>query len=199
MDKISILLSAIALAVSIVSVFFSIYYSNKEYSYKIDPQVEGVGRMGVQKVSAESGEFKVGITEFVFSITAKNNLDRAYIIYANNQVEELELDSMEDILDGKVESGLTSTPDIKIGKYEYRYYFVYLESLDNHGELYLIYTKTYPSSPEGKELTFDAISGIEVYGLKNESHENAEEYEGERIMAEEYVRILKELPKYMGQ
>lgn len=198
-DTLSVIISFLALGVSVAAFMWSAHYANMEYSYKIDPQIEGAGRIGVQKISAENDKFKVGITEFEFSITAKNNLNRAYIIYANNQVEELELDDMENILDGKTESDLTSTPDIKSGKYEYRYYFVYLESLDDHGELYLIYTKTYPGSSGEEELTFDAISGIEVYGLGNESHENAEEYAGERIMAEEYVRILSELPKYIAQ
>lgn len=195
---VSILISCLALGVSIIATISAARYANMEYTYKIDPQIEGAARIGIQKTSAEYGEFAVGVTEFELSITAKNNLDRAYIMYANSQVEELELDDMENILNGKTESGLTSTPDMEFGKYEYRYFFVYLESLDDHGELYLIYTKTYPGSLGEKQLTFNAISGIQVYGLANEDHENAEEYAGERAMAEKYVQILNELPKYIS-
>lgn len=198
LEIVSILISAIALLVSIFAFALSTYYANKEYTYKIDPQIEGAVRIAVQKNSAEYGDFEVG-TEFELSITAKNNLDRAYIVYANDHVEELELDDMENILKGKTESGLTTTPDIEVGKYEYRYYFIYLESLDDHGELYLIYTKNHPGSQGEQQVMFNAISGIEVYGLENESHENVEEYAGEKIMAEKYVKLLSELPKYLGQ
>lgn len=198
LEIMSILISAVALFVSIATVLCSAYYSNKEYTYKIDPQIEGAVRIAVRKTSAEYGDFEVG-TEFELSITAEDNLDRAYIVYANDHVEELELDDMENILKGKTESGLTTTPDIEVGKYEYRYYFVYLESLDDNGELYLIYTKKHSAAQGEQQVMFNAISGIEVYGLENESHENAEEYAGEKIMAEKYVQLLSELPKYLGQ
>lgn len=199
LEILSALASWIALSVSIFSIVLSTYYSNKEYTYKIiDPQIEGATRIAVQKTSAEYSDFEDG-TEFELSITAKDNLDRAYIVYANNHVEELELDDMENILKEKAESGLTTTPDIEVGKYEYRYYFVYLESLDDDGELYLIYTKNHSGSQGEQQVMFNAISGIEVYGLENEIHENTEEYAGEKIMAEKYVQLLSELPKYLGQ
>lgn len=199
MELLPIVISAVALIVSIYSAYCAAHYSKAEYTYKLDPKIEMYGKIGVQKTSAEPGAFKAGIYEFELSITEKNNLDRAYILYPDNRVEELKLNDAEEILEGKMESSLTAAPDIKIGKYEYKYFFVYLESLDDQGELFLIYTKVFPTSQDEKIFQFNGVSGIEVFGLGNERHENAEEYEGEKIMAEEYARILEELPKYMGQ
>lgn len=200
LEIMSILLSTIALLFSIFAALCSAYYADKKYTYKIiEPQIEGATRIEVQnEASAEYGDFEDG-TEFELSITAKDNLDRAYIVYANNHVEELDLDDMENILKEKAESGLTATPDIEVDNYEYRYYFVYLESLDDDGELYLIYTKNHSGSQGEQQVMFNAISGIEVYGLENEIHENTEEYAGEKIMAEKYVQLLSELPKYLCQ
>lgn len=199
MDVIAIIISVAALAVSIYVAYSTTRYAEAEYSYKLDPKIEVYGNVGVQKFSNEPGAFQVVMDKYHVTITEKNNLDRAYLIYPSYRVEGLTLDNMENILQGKMEKGQTSAPDIDTGKYQYRYFFVYLESFDDNGELYLIYTKVFPSSPESKIIEFNCVSGIEVFGLGNERHENTEEYEGEKIMAAEYMRILEELPKYISQ
>lgn len=196
---ITIVISVMALAVSIYTAYSSTNYAEAEYSYKLDPKIEVYGNIGVQKFSNEPGAFQVVMDKFHVAITEKNNLERAYLVYPSYRVEGLTLDNMENILQGKMENGQTSSPDINTGKYQYRYFFVYLESLDDNGELYLIYTKVFPSSPESKIIQSNCVSGIEVFGLGNEWHENSEEYEGEKIMAAEYVRILEDLPKYIPQ
>lgn len=156
--------------------------SENECPEELNSGIELSGCWGTQEISVET-----------------DDLDHAYIIYANNRGDELDLDDLEDTLKGEIENGLTAAPDIKADKFEYRYFFLYLENLEDCDELYLIFTKILPGLPEAKILEFNAVSGIGVFGLGNERHENAEEYEGERIMAEEYARILEELPKYMGQ
>lgn len=58
----------------------------------------------------------------------------------------------------------------------------------------LNYTKSAPGW-----IDFNGASGIEVYGLAKLKDSSTESYEGERIMAEQYVQLLKELPEYVGQ
>ncbi len=187
MDIAPMFLSAIALAVSIVAVCFSFQSSGPEYAYRGDPQIEITVTPSEDSPSTTMGEIQV-------SVVGKNNLNRAFVIHRNNRVEQLELDDIEDTLAEKIKSGLDTQADIVSKEREYRYFFLYLEEQDDESNLHLIYAKSLQGS-----ITFHVASGIEVYGLGNESHENAEAYAGERIMAEEYVRILKELPKYMGQ
>lgn len=55
----------------------------------------------------------------------------------------------------------------------------------------LIYTKS-----DGEEFTFDEASGVEVWGMAN-SNKADPEYEGERIMAEQYLKILEESAEYI--
>lgn len=121
--------------------------------------------------------------------------DPACIIYADYRLEELEeTDDAEDIVRKRMASKLTAAPDIDTGKYEYRYLFVYLE---DDAELYLVFRKDSAESSDGQPVRFDGVSGIEVFGLANQAADNAAEYEGERIMAQAYTDLLRELSKYM--
>lgn len=173
--------------------------SEDDYSEELCSRIELSGSWDTQEISAEKDAFQFGVDKLLVSIEETDDLERAYIIYANNRVERLGVDDMERVLEKKIENSLTASPDLKVGNFEYRYFFVYLEIPDDSNELHLVFTKVVPGLPEAKNLKFGAISGIEVFGLGNERHENAEEYAGEKIMAEEYVRILEELPRYMGQ
>lgn len=192
-DILSVVISGLALLVSFIALHYSTQYAKLEYDYKVDPQIEITGSPEIMRNPSGGSYPLAAMSEFYVSILEKNNLDRAYVIYAGNQVEALDLDDMEGTLAGKIKSGLDTEPDIVAGEWEYRYFFLYLESLDGGSNLHLIYTKSSPGN-----LVFNGISGIEVFGLANEKHERAEDFEGERMMAREYVRILKELPEYMG-
>lgn len=194
MEILTLAIAVFALVVSIVSAWYTTHYAQMEYAYKIDPQIAVRGIMEVEKNPEFEEDLQAAMSEINVYILERNNLARAYVIYADNRVETLELDNMGAALEGKVESGLKTEPNIKEGQWEYRYFFVYLESLDGDGTLYLIYTKSAPGV-----ITFNGVSGIEVYGLENEIHKNEEDYKGERIMAQEYVRILRKLPEYMNQ
>lgn len=198
MDKYALFLSVIAIIVSAISAYFSISYSAKEYIYKIDPQIMLTGTMEIQKVSAEEKLPNVAISEMILSVTEKNNLDQAHIIYADGRVEKLELENLENILEDKIQLGLESNPNMTTGGCEYKYFFVYLQSLDGGGNLHLLYVKTFPASSNAMRIEFRCISGIEVYGLGKGTHENPEEYEGELHMAQEYARIIKELPDFIS-
>ena len=121
--------------------------------------------------------------------------DPACIIYADYRLEKLEeTDDAEDIVRKTMDSKLTAAPDIDTGKYQYRFFFVYFE---DDAELYLVYRKDSAESSDGQPVRFDGVSGIEVFGLANQAADNAAEYEGERIMAQSYTDLLRELSKYM--
>ena len=127
-----------------------------------------------------------------FALRVVDPDEPAYIVYADYQIEHT--DDAPDIVRKTMESKLTAAPDIDTGKYEYRYLFVYLE---DDAELYLVYTKDSAESSDGQPVRFDGVSGIEVFGLANQAADNAAEYEGERIMAQSYTDLLRELSKYM--
>lgn len=194
---ISILVSVFALVVSIGAANDSKHFSEMEYFYKIDPQIVLSGTMEIQKGSVDEKLPNVGISEIILSVTEKNNLDQAHIIYADERVEKLELENLENILEDKIQPGLEAKPDMTIGIYKYKYFFVYLQSLDGGGNLHLLYVKTFPASSDVMGIDFRCVSGIEVYGLGKGTHENPEEYEGELRMAQEYARIIKELPNFI--
>lgn len=127
-----------------------------------------------------------------FALRVVDPDEPAYIVYADYQIEHT--DDAEDIVRKTMESKLTATPDIDTGKYEYRYFFVYFEE---DIEVYLVYRKDSAESSDGQPVRFDGVSGIEVFGMANQAAENAAEYEGERIMAQAYTDLLRELSRYM--
>ena len=128
----------------------------------------------------------------LFALRVVDPDEPAYIVYADYQIEHT--DDAEDIIRKTMESKLTATPDIDTGKYQYRFFFVYFE---DDAELYLVYRKDSAESSDGQPVRFDGVSGIEVFGLANQAADNAAEYEGERIMAQSYTDLLRELSKYM--
>ena len=192
MEIISIAISLLALTVSVFVAFSSEHYAKMEYAYKLDPKIEVSGRIEAAK-NPNGGEPLTAMKDFRVRILEENNLKRAYVIYADERVEVLELDNMEGRLEGTIEGSLSTPPDIVVGEWAYRYFFVYLESLDGSGNLHLIYTKSSPG-----EIEFYGVAGIEVYGLGKGNHEDENAYIGEGIMRQEYARILKELPEYLG-
>lgn len=192
-EALSIIISFLALGVSIVALIHSDHYSELEYKYKVDPQIEITGRPEI-KATPSGGPPFTTMGEIQVSVVEKNNLDSAFIIYGDNRVERLELDDMEGTLEGKIKSGVDTKADIVSGEWEYRYFFLCLESLDGETKLYLIYTKSLPGF-----FTFNAASGIEVYGLEKADYENEADYVGEKLMARKYVQLLKELPEYRNQ
>lgn len=192
-EALSIIISFLALGVSIVALIHSDHYSELEYKYKVAPQIEITGRPEI-KVNPSGGPPFTTMAEIQVSVVEQNNLDRAFVIYGDNRVERLKLDDIEGTLEGKIKSGLDTKADIVSGEWEYRYFFLYLEGLDGETNLYLIYTKSLPGA-----FAFNAVSGIEVYGLEKADYENEADYVGEKLMAQKYVQLLKELPEYRCQ
>lgn len=192
-ELVSLITSVLALVVSIVAIFVSAHYSNIEYQYKLDPEVTAKSKFGIQ-VNQIGGErtTKAKSLGIEINILQKNNLQEAYFINSTYEVEKLEINEAEDALESKLNEEIQfGTPDLSIGEIDYQYAFLYLKGLDETSELYLIYVK----SEDGK-FVFDGISEIEVWGLAN-SHTNENEYKGEKIMAEQYLEILRGCEEYI--
>lgn len=188
-----IIIAFASLLISVCSFFLTKHYLQMEYFYKLTPKIEVTGK-AEGRVNSEAGkEPLTAVSQFNIHIVEENNLDCAYLITADGHVEQLSLDSIGGSLEAKIESGLKFAPDLTFGEWEYRYFFVYLKSLDGEGTVHLIYAKTTPG-----KLGFRSATGIEVYGLANLKDSSAETYEGERLLAQKYVQLLKEIPEYIG-
>lgn len=190
LDVMTMVISTVAVVISLFSLYFSSYYDKKEYEYKLELQIEVSGLPDLE-VDSSGHSIKPSMAEIHVNIVEKNNLEEAYVIYTDGEVERVEPEDIEDTLAGTIEYGIQEEPDIISGEYEYRYIFLYLKSLDGSCTLHLIYTKSSPGY-----MIFWGGTGVEVYGLQN-SHENDAAYEGEKIMAQEYAKIIEEMPKYM--
>lgn len=180
------IISILAIIVSIGSLFASVYYSNKEYTYKIDPEVKMSNSLGMQVTQKEGERETYAYSERLhIDIVRKNNLQAAYLINADNEVERLKIDDAEYVIGTKLSDGIKmEKSDITCGDTIYQYKLLLLKELDNTYELYLVYTK----SQDGIFFS-NAVSGIEVWGMAN-GHKDDPQYEGERIMAEHYLEVL---------
>lgn len=76
----------------------------------------------------------------------------------------------------------------------YQYRYILLIGLDGSFDLYLVYLKT---DGDADEFVLGEASGVEIWGLIN-SNKNNPEFDGERIMAEQYKKILAEISYYIG-
>lgn len=181
-------------AVGIYLIVFIFWVCSLEvYEYKPDPEVIATSEFGVQIIQSDGERIvekrSLGVE---IKILQENNLQTAYLIQPDYEVEKLEIIEEEAILLSKInEKSQLGMPDFSIGDIDYQYTFLLLKGLDGTYELYLIYTKS-----EGEEFTFAGVSEAEVWGLAN-AHEGEVNYEGERRMAEQYLRILEGCRNYI--
>lgn len=187
-----IIISCFALAVSGIALYVNYYFNHKEYEYKIDPEVEVIGRIGLQVSQNGTGYSEESFLEDMqIHILQKHNLQEAYLISPDNTVEKLEIDDMEERLLSKFSQELKmNKADLVFGNLTYQYVFLLLKSLDDTSELYLVYAKS-----NGEVFEFQAASGIEIWGLAN-SHPDNPDFAGEKAMAVQYENLLKASEKY---
>lgn len=193
-NVIAIVISGLALLVSSLSLAATIYYSNKEYRYKLEPEITADTEIGVQAYHTGDNirSFDVYSDGITIRVLAKNNLSKAYLIHPDFTVKELEIDDVENVLKQELDNSFkVGEYDLKTEEASYQYCFVVLMGLDGSYSLTLIYTKW-----DGEEFVFDGISDIEVLGLANSNMEDPR-YEGEKIMAQRYKMILQESENYM--
>ena len=191
-EVLPIIISCFALAVSGIALYVNYYFNHKEYEYKIDPEVEVIGRIGLQVSQNGTGYSEESFLEDMqIHILQKHNLQEAYLISPDNTVEKLEIDDMEERLLSKFSQELKiNKADLVFGDLTYQYVFLLLKGLDDTSELYLVYAKS-----NGEVFEFQAASGIEIWGLAN-SHPDNPDFAGEKAMAVQYENLLKASEKY---
>lgn len=104
-NMIEIIIAIITIVISLISLIISIIavnYSNKEYEYKLSPKIEFASRI-LLKVEAVEDEInpKIYSGETKIKIINKNNLDKAYLIYPDNSVENLIINELDNTIEDK--------------------------------------------------------------------------------------------------
>lgn len=193
METPALIISVVSIAMSIITLIFSSYQSNREYEYKLDPEIESTTEIGIQIEGVERNRtIQTQSEEVHINILQKNNLQTAYLIHSDHQVEKLEIDEAEETLESTISDRIEmGKPDFTIGSIDYQYVFILLKGLDGTMELYLIYLKS-----DGNTFTFNGVSEAEVWGLAN-AHEGDGSYEGEKKMAAEYLNVLEGCRAYV--
>lgn len=204
---IPILISAIALAVSIVSACLQNIYSEAEYEYKRDPKfIISANDVELQIVPLENGEYETQISTngFNVEIEEKNNLERLYFISPQKEVSEIKLDSdesaekqIEDYMYRECEKGedfITKNGDIG-----YFYRFLVYSSLDDKIEISILYNKRENITKENNRngiLNIVQADKIKLFEFEN-AHKDDPNYEGERIMAQQYRELEEYFRDYL--
>ncbi|MDY6226548.1 MAG: hypothetical protein SPH93_02535 [Clostridium sp.] len=188
-DLIILVLPTISLVLSIVAIYQVDINNRNESAYEemdsnlIDVEIYKVDNSTTDEIYSEKVEIQ---------IFNKDNIEKAYLIYPNNVVKNIDIDEAEEIIEE------TLNKDIELEIYdfveEYRFYqyrFLFLIDSEDSYSLYLIYVKK-----DGEKMIVNAVSGIEVWGLANSNKDNPK-YEGERIMAQQYKQILEGSSDYI--
>lgn len=189
---ISVVVSVMALVISIIGLSYSVFYEQKEYEYKREPELD-MSWVPVFRKSAESVNLDIGIQEIWVHIVDENNLDEVYLIRADRRVSKLTVEKQDlciQLAKDMKEYFSENSPDLITSTHQYHYQYIVLKNLDGSTRLYLVYVKN-----NGNMAEFQAVSEIEIYGLKN-GHADDPVYEGEKMMAEQYEEITEYLKKY---
>ena len=190
---VSLIVSIAAIITSIVSATMQSYYADKEYRYKLPPEVQNIGSMNLYVQERENTHIITSdFMNYRLGVVQRNNLQEAYLINSDNEVEKLEIDDTDNTLDiSKTNEEKLSKPDIVVDEISYKYMFILLRALDGSYSLSLLYIK---SNNEG--AAFHQATGIEILELEK-SHHNDKEYIGEKQMAAKYIEVLSSCEKYM--
>lgn len=189
----NIVMNIISLVLSVLAICITAFFSAREYNYKISPEIDGSFRMGIQiNENGEEREVVPYVEELNIEIIQKNNLQEAYWISADEQVEKMKIDTIEDKLKSKMKDEITfGKTYFAYDRTFYQYGFLMLKGLDQTWELYLIYSKC-----NGETYSVLSVSEIEVWSMAN-TYPGNPEYNGEKEMAKQYMKILKETQDYM--
>ena len=189
---ISVVVSVMALTISIIGLSYSVFYEQKEYEYKRVPELE-MGWVPVFRKTADNTNLKIGIQEIQIHIADENNLDEVYLIRSDRSVNRLTVEKGDiciQLATDMKEYFSENSPDLITSTHQYHYQYIVLKNLDGSFRLYLVYLKN-----NGNMADFQAVSEIEIYGLKN-GHADDPIYEGEKVMAERYEEIMEYLNNF---
>lgn len=188
---IPIVVSIISLCIAIYMAYIQYHYADIEYEYKVDPKLK-VGFIPTVKFDYKDG---IRLNEFTaknidIEIAEKNNLRKVFLINSKNEVKDIGgIPGIEENLKKQITIN-SEDYDIEINGYKYKYWFLVFQSLDDDIDIHLIYTKSKPFAPDEQGIhVFDSREYIGILEF-DKGHENDAEYEGERIIAEQYKEIV---------
>ena len=185
---ISLIIAALGIIVAIASLLVQWITADREYEYKIPPEIETQGDVSLDVHFTENKNI-VGINDVSFIVEEENNLRNAYLIEPDFMIEKLDLSVKDGSLSERTGKEMKlGDPDISINGIDYFYKFLVFQGLDNSYSLNLVYSKY---NAADNELTLQAVTGIEVLEFER-GYKDDPKYEGERIMAQKY----KEMQSY---
>lgn len=203
---IPILISAIALIVSIVSAYLQNIYSEAEYEYKRDPKFYISSALGIQLVPLENGDYETQINadEINVEIEEKNNLERLYFMSPQYEMVEILLDdneSPEDQIKKYMAKEYAKGDDFtsKDGNYSYFYRFIVYSSLDDKIEINILYNKRENVTEENNRngmFSLMPVDKIKLFEFEH-AHKDDPNYEGERIIAKKYRELEEYFKDYL--
>ena len=188
-------ISVAALVVSILAFWNQSQYTELEYRYKLEPEIEVQGNMEMSMQLDEAGK-NINLSDRgnKIQISQKNNLHSAYIIHSDYEMEKLEFNKEENTLE-TTEGVDFNEPNMIVNGVSYHYEFLFLEGLDGSYKLYLLYMR---SGRVMNEFGFYKLSGVEILELEK-AHIEQEDYAGEKELAKKYLEVLEECQKYIIQ
>ena len=129
---ISVVVSVMALVISIIGLSYSVFYEQKEYEYKREPELE-MSWVPVFQKSAESVNLDIGIQEIWVHIVDENNLDEVYLIRADRRVSKLTVEKKDlciQLATNMKEYFSENSPDLITSTHQYHYQYIVLKNLD---------------------------------------------------------------------
>ena len=205
MALIPIILSVIALGVSICMACVQYIYSQAEYEYKRDPKFDVGGEMILRRIPPQGEEHITipAITSFNVEIAEENNIDQLYFISPSKEVQEIYVnDDVEEQVNRYFnEEYKKKNADILSddGEISYFYRFMVYSSLDDKIEIKVIYAKLEEMNAENEyssTMELQVIDKIKILEFEK-AHLNDPNYEGERQIAAEYRELEKYYEKYL--
>lgn len=189
-----IIILGIVFVLSVLVVVYVAYLINKINQCRPEPTANtsiGICAYQTDDSLKSFDAYSEGIT---IKILGRNHLSKLAVIHPDYTVEEfVAVNDPEDILKQELDSSFkTGKYDLQTEGESYQYRFVFLLGIDGSYNLTLFYTKW---SKEG--FWFEGISDIGVWGLAN-SNAGDPKYDGERRMADQYRKILRECTDYMA-
>lgn len=197
-----IIISLLALGISIYMALLQYHYSQAEYEYKRNPtfniSLHGFG-LKREIVDGEVITFPF-MQGFAVDIDSMNNFGHLYIIAPDYSTEEIwsresfKTEAKEELVEKGVfdyfnQAYADGSPDMKIGDNWYFYRFFVFKNQDNEYDIQGAYFKAQPM--RGSELsgmTFLPFTDVDQLEFEK-AHLDDENYEGERRIAAQYREI----------
>lgn len=189
MSYLSIILIIVVMVViaSILFVFFATSSSEEE-------QPELIIQTKTSLRQDDEDDFRIILEAVNVDINGENNLDKVYVIHADNRVERLNAEYRKISADiEKIIENVFSGVDLHTEMYDYSYCYILMKWKDGNSKLYLYYFKA-SVDEEPMSVVTGCVSEVDLYEWTH-GHEADKAYEGERIVAEQYMEIVH----YLGQ